>query len=307
MVVAVWIAFVALSAIGAWCARRAFAAARGLERLVALANAFFAMPLAVFGAEHLAGDEGIASLVPSYMPWRPFWLYFVGVALVAASLSIATRTLVRWSGLLFGVMMFLFVAMLHLPGALSSPHERIGWVIVLRELSFGGGGWILAGSATPGWRAPVRAVLVNTGRVLIGAAAIFYGIQHLLHPLNVPGVPLARVLPEWMPARALVGYLTGALLLVCGAGVLLGKKARELAKYLGAWIVLLVIAVYGPLLIESMRDPTTAARVQGINYFTDTLLFAAAILALPGTSGSFRPGRPAAEPVRGGAAAPPAA
>jgi hypothetical protein len=33
------------------------------------------------------------------MPWRLFWIYFVGVALVIASLSIATKIQVRWSGL----------------------------------------------------------------------------------------------------------------------------------------------------------------------------------------------------------------
>jgi uncharacterized membrane protein len=159
-------------------------------------------------------------------------------------------------------------------------------VIVCRESSFGAGGWLLAGSATPGWNARVRRVLVTTGRVIIPAAAIFYGVQHLLHPLHVPGVPLERVLPEWMPARALVGCLTGAVLLVCGAGMLVRRTTRATATYLGAWILLLVVVVYGPLLVESMRDPSTAARVQGINYFTDTLLFAGAILALAGASGS---------------------
>jgi hypothetical protein len=53
-----------------------------------------------------------------------------------------------------------------------------------------------------------------------------------------------------------------------------------MATYLGAWIVLLVVVIYGPILIDSTRDPSTAARVQGINYFTDTLLFAGAILGL---------------------------
>ena len=49
------------------------------------------------------------------MPWRLFWAYFVGVALVAASLSIATKIQVRWSGLLLGLTMFLFVAMMDIP------------------------------------------------------------------------------------------------------------------------------------------------------------------------------------------------
>ena len=280
MVISTCTAGIALLVIGGWRARTAVAEARGLDKLVALSHTFFAMPLAVFGAEHLCGDKGIMELVPAYMPWRLFWFYFVGVALVAASLSIATRVLVRWSGLLFGMMMFLFVAMLHFPGALAEPHERIGWVIVFREMSFGGGGWVLAGGAVPGWRPSVKSTLVTVGRVLIASTAIFFGIQHFLHPANVPGVPLERVMPEWIPGRVIVGYLTGAFLLVCGASILAGKKTRTMATYLGTWIVLLVVFIYGPMLIASMRDPSTAAKVQGINYFADTLLFAGAILGL---------------------------
>jgi uncharacterized membrane protein YphA (DoxX/SURF4 family) len=280
MVISTWTAGIVLLLIGGWRARTAVAEARGLDKLVALSHTFFAMPLAVFGAEHLCGDQGIMELVPAYMPWRPFWFYLVGVALVAASLSIATRILVRWSGLLLGIMMFLFVAMLHFPGALADPHERISWVIVFREMSFAGGGWALAGSAVPGWRPYVKSTLVTVGRVLIGSTAIFFGIQHFLHPANVPAVPLAKVMPDWIPGRVIVGDLTGAILLICGLGILAGKKTRTMATYLGTWIVLLVVFIYGPILVESTRDPSTAVKVQGINYFADTLLFAGAILGL---------------------------
>jgi len=284
MVAAMWTAFAAFLAIGALFARRPLAEARGLDKLVALSNVFFAMPLAVFGAEHLSGDAGIAGLVPAYMPWRTFWLYFVGVALVAAALSIATRIRVQWSGFWFGVMMFLFVAMLHFPGALSEPGNRIGWVIVFRESSFGAGGWALAAGAMADERARTKRTLVTIARVLIGLAAVFFGVQHFLHPTNVPGVPLEKVLPEWIPGRAVVGYLTGVVLVVCGAGILIGRKTRTMATYLGAWIVLLVVVIYGPILVDSTRDPSAATRVQGLNYFTDTLLFAGAILGLAGAS-----------------------
>jgi len=43
--------------------------------------------------------------------------------------SIGTKTQVRWSGLLFGIMMFLFVAMIHLPGA--SRAGSMLWTIVI--------------------------------------------------------------------------------------------------------------------------------------------------------------------------------
>jgi uncharacterized membrane protein len=279
-----WTGFVALLAIGLVCARRAFAEARGLDKLVSLSNVFFAMPLAVFGAEHLAGPAGMAGMVPAYMPFRMFWVYFVGVALVAAALSIATRIQVQWSGLLFGVMMFLFVAMLHFPGALSEPGNRIGWVIVFRESSFGAGGWALAAAAMPAARVRTKNTLVTVSRVLIGLAAVFFAVQHFLHPTNAPGVPLEKVMPEWIPGRVIVGDLTGAIELVCGVGILIGKKTRTMATYLGTWIVLLVVVIYCPILIDSARDPTAAVRVEGINYFTDTLLFAGAILGVAGAT-----------------------
>jgi uncharacterized membrane protein len=293
MVAAMWTAFFALLAIGAVFAWRPVAEARGLDKLVALSNVFVAMPLAVFGAEHFAGPDAMAGLVPGYMPLRMFWVYFVGAALVAAALSIATRIQVQWSGLLFGVMMFLFVAMLHFPGALSEPGNRIGWVIVFREMSFGAGGWALAAAAMAAGRIRTKKALVTVSRVLIGLAAVFFGVQHFLHSANVPGVPLEKVMPDWIPGHAAVVILTGAIEVICGAGILIGKKTRTIATCLGAWIVLLVVVVYLPILIDSTRDPTTAGQVQGLNYFTDTLLFAGAILALAGATPRSESARPA--------------
>src|SRR5271154_7052984 len=263
--------------IALWAAKTDIARAGGLDKIVVLGNLCFAIPLAVFGAEHLSGARSIMLGVPSYMPWRLFWAYFVGFALLAASLSIATKIQVRWSGLLFGIMMFLFVAMLHLPRALASPGDRIPWTIVIREMSFAGGGWILAGNAMYGQG---KSKLVTVGRVLIAIAALFFGVEHFLHPAGCPGVPLEKLTPEWIPGHQVVGYLTGAILLVAGAAILLAKKTRMAASYLGSWLVLLVLFIYGPILVMQMSDPSTAVKVEGINYFADTLLFAGAILAL---------------------------
>jgi uncharacterized membrane protein len=260
-----------------WAAKTDIAQAGGLEKILALGNLCFAIPLAVFGAEHLSGARFIMLGVPSYMPWRLFWAYFVGFALLSASLSIATKIQVRWSGLLFGIMMFLFVAMIHIPRALASPTDRIPWTIVIREMSFAGGAWILAGNAMPGQG---KSKLITVGRVLIAVAAIFFGIEHFLHPMGCPGVPLEKLTPAWIPGRLLLGYLTGAILLVAGASILLAKKTRMAATYLGTWILLLVLFVYGPILFVQMYDPSTAVQVEGLNYFADTLLFAGAILAL---------------------------
>ncbi|MGH3055685.1 MAG: hypothetical protein ACRDL7_11980, partial [Gaiellaceae bacterium] len=166
---------------------------------------------------------------------------------------------------------------LDIPGALATPRDRFGWTLAIREMSFGAGGWILAGNAMRGQGGQK---LVTVGRVLIAIAAIFFGAENLLHPAGVPAVPLDRLTPAWIPARLLIGYLTGGILLAAGVSILLAKKARLAATYLGTWVLLLVLFVYGPMLIVSLSDPSTAVKVEGINYFADTLLFAGAILVL---------------------------
>jgi uncharacterized membrane protein len=261
-------------------AKNEIAQAHSLEKIVALRNLCVAVPLAVFGALHLFAPQFVKGIVPAYMPWRMFWVYFVGCGLVAASLSIASRIGVRWSGLLFGIMMFLFVAMIHLPGALHDPHNRILVTIVFRESSFGSAGWILAATAIPGWRGSTKSTLMTVGRILIALAAIVFGVEHFLHPMGLPGVPLLKEMPAWVPGRPLIDYLTGAALLVTGASALLNKRTRVVASCVGGWLLLLILAIYGPVLIGALSQPSVGGEVEGINYFADTLLFTGAILAL---------------------------
>lgn len=268
------LAVAALRALGP-CSR-----ARGLDKLLTLGNLCFAVPLGVFGALHLFGPQFVGDLVPPYMPWRAFWVYAVGAALLAAALSFATDTMVRWSGLLFGVMMFSFVAMIHLPGALAASHDRVAWTIVFRETAFGGAAWLLAATAPDGWQGNAKAFLTAVGRVAVVLALVVFGLEHFLHPTVLPGVPLQQELPAWLPGRALIGYLTGTALLLAGVSTLLGTQARTAGTLLGAWLLVLVVAVYIPFLAVSLAAPEVAVQVQGLNYLADTLLFAGVVLAL---------------------------
>jgi uncharacterized membrane protein len=276
-----FVACLALLVIGLLAAKNDIARARGSDKIVALTYVCFAIPLAAFGAEHLTSGKFMLNMVPSYMPGRLFWVYFVGFALIAASLSIATKIQVKWSGLLFGIMMLLFVAMVHLPGAIATG-GRIPWTIVFREMSFGGGGFVLAGIAM-GARGKS---LITLGRLLIAVTTIFFSVQHFLHPLALPGVPLQKQMVPWIPARALVDYLTGVFLIVGGVCFLLNQRMRVAATALGAWLVLLVVVIYGPVLFGALQDPNTGVKIEGLNYFADTLLFGGVILSLARASAS---------------------
>jgi uncharacterized membrane protein len=254
--------------------------------IAALHRVCFAIPIAVFGALHLFAPEFIEPLVPKVMPWRMVWVYGIGCALLAASLSIATGRAVRWSGFLFGLMMLLFVLILFIPGALRHPGDRMGWTFVCRESSFGGAAWMLAAAASDGWPTNTRRVLLGVGRALVIPALLLFGVEQILHPTLLPGVPLRKEMPEWVPARTLIDYVTGAALLVAGGSVLLNRKTRRVAGWVGAWLVLLVLVIYGPVMILALARPETAVQVEGINYFADTLLFAGVILVLSASEGS---------------------
>jgi uncharacterized membrane protein len=269
--------------IGAGAARKPVADARGLDKIVALANICYAVPMAMFGTLHLFGPDFVKPLVPPYMPGRMFWVYLVGIALVSAAFSIALRIGVRWSGLLIGLTMFGFVAMIHLPGALRQP-GRIIWTIVCRELSFGGAGWLLAASAVDGWRGRDQKVLTIAGRSVITLALVVFGIEHFLHPTGLPGVPLVRQMADAIPGREVIDYLTGAGLLLTAASVLLNRKTRVVAACVGGWLLLLVLVIYGPVLAFGLGQAGVGPRLEGVNYFADTLLFTGVILALAGAS-----------------------
>jgi hypothetical protein len=58
------------------------------------------------------------------------------------------------------------------------------------------------------------------------------------------------------------------------------------ATYLGTWILLIVVVYYGPMLIAALADPSTGAKLVGLNYFADTLLFGGTILSLARAEGT---------------------
>jgi hypothetical protein len=86
-------------------------------------------------------------------------------------------------------------------------------------------------------------------------------------------------MPSLVRGRVLIDYITGAALLLTGASVLLNKKTRTVAASVGGWLLLLILVIYLPVMIAALSEPNIEVKVEGINYFADTLLFAGVILA----------------------------
>ena len=259
---------------GLFLVRERFAAASGAGRVLVLGPIFEAVALAIFAAEHFLAARDLSGIVPRWLPAPLFWTYFVGAALLAAAISLIAWRYVRWSASLLAVLFLIIVVTIDLPSLPKHLHERLFWTLAVRETVFAAGAMVLAGSLMArGRRAGVT--LITVGRLIVAGTFVFYAIEHFLFPRFVPGVPLEKMTPAWVPAPALLAYAVGATLLAAGIGLLIRSTRRVAAASAGAVLVLLTVFFYVPILATEIHSPLA---VEGINYVGDTLLFAATAL-----------------------------
>jgi uncharacterized membrane protein len=265
---------------GLFLVRTRFAAASGTGRVLVLGPVFEAVALAIFAAEHFLMARALSSIVPRWLPGPLFWTYFVGAALLAAAISFIAWRYVRWSAALLALLFLIIVATIDLPNLPSHIHERLFWTLTVRETCFAAGAMVLAGSLRPRTRSAGPALML-LGRLVVACTFIFYAVEHFLFPQFVPGVPLEKLIPSWVPAPTLLAYLIGATLLASGIGLLSHRTRRTAAAGAGIVLLLLTIFFYVPILAMEIHSPLA---IEGINYVGDTLLFAAtALLAGFGT------------------------
>jgi len=79
-----------------------------------------AIAMAIFGSDHLVAAKFVATIVPSWIPGHLFWAYFMGFALIAATLNLATS--IRWR--LAASLLFIFVLTIHIPNLPAALHDR---------------------------------------------------------------------------------------------------------------------------------------------------------------------------------------
>lgn len=250
---------------------REFWLARGLDKAYPLGRVSLAIPIAVFGAEHLTSAQAIMRLIPAWMPGKLFWAYFVGIALIAAALSFIFRVGVRLSATLLGFMFFCFVAMMDLPAAVAAPHNRIAWTLFARESAFSAGAVLVAIASGARARTAGENRVARVALSLVATVCVFYGIEQFLHVEHVPAVPLQKVTPLWIPLTHFWTVLTGIAMVIGGVAMFARKVSRLAAAALGAWVVLLVMTFYLAIMIAKPD-------IEGLNYFADTLMFGGVLL-----------------------------
>jgi uncharacterized membrane protein len=117
---------------------------RALAKFIPLGHFFLAAFLILCGIEHFIYVEFVTSLVPSWIPGGVFWTYFSGVALIAGGLGIIVPLTSRLAGGLSGLMIFLWVFLVHIPRAMADLSDSNETTAVFEALAFSGVAFLVA-------------------------------------------------------------------------------------------------------------------------------------------------------------------
>jgi uncharacterized membrane protein YphA (DoxX/SURF4 family) len=113
---------------------------------VLVGRVLFAFPLIVFGVQHFMYARFIATLIPSWIPGRLFWAYFVGVAFIATAAAIKSGKQASLAAMMLGIMFGLWFVLLHLPRVVAASHNGNEWTSAFIALAMCGSSWIVAGA-----------------------------------------------------------------------------------------------------------------------------------------------------------------
>jgi uncharacterized membrane protein YphA (DoxX/SURF4 family) len=251
--------------------------AYGSDKLIWFGPLSFALAMAIFGGDHMAAAKFIAIGIPSWIPGHLFWAYFVGVALIVAALSLATGIQWRLAAFLLGVMIFLFVLILHIPALFAAPRDQIKLTIALRDLALSGGALAIGVSQRDG---SLVTRFQTFARFLVAIPIAVFGIDQFMNPAFAPGIPQESstfffTLPDWFPAHVFWTFLSGMVFLVCSLGMFSRKYAHSAARFLGGTLLLLTVLIYLPLTVSRASDVAN-----GLNYLAIHLALAGSALFL---------------------------
>lgn len=117
------------------------------ERLMPLGPLFLGGFLILGGIQHFVYADFVMKLVPAWIPGPRFWVYLTGIALIAGGAGLLlpkTQRLAAIAATMVGIMILLWVVLLHIPRALANVHDASETSGVFEALALSGAAFILA-------------------------------------------------------------------------------------------------------------------------------------------------------------------
>jgi uncharacterized membrane protein YphA (DoxX/SURF4 family) len=113
-----------------------------MNGFLSLGRWLFMLPFAIFGLFHFMNANGMAGMVPSYLPGGVLWVYLTGAALVAATVSMAIGKYDKLAATLLAVFLLILVVLIHLPGAMAGDSTSMS--MMLKDIIMAGAAMMYA-------------------------------------------------------------------------------------------------------------------------------------------------------------------
>ena len=74
-----------------------------------------ALVLICFGIYHFLNARDLVVYIPAFVPGGLIWAYLVGAAFILIGISFITNRMVKFTGYLLAILLFIFILIIHLP------------------------------------------------------------------------------------------------------------------------------------------------------------------------------------------------
>jgi uncharacterized membrane protein len=125
--------------------------AKFLSKLIPIAPILFGITILCYGIIHFQHADAVADYVPAWVPARLFWAYFAGAALIASGVAIILKRKWELAGLMLGIMIFIWFAVLHVPRVVTAEAAYLPSEIssAMLALSYSGIAFMISGGSAP--------------------------------------------------------------------------------------------------------------------------------------------------------------
>ena len=117
-----------------------------LEKIAPFGRIMFSITMISFGVSHFYYTDTVQNMVPDWISFHLFWTYFAGIALIGSGIAIILKFRIKLIGNLLAIMIFLWLILLHIPGAIANPVSNNGNEVtsMFSALAFSGIAFVIA-------------------------------------------------------------------------------------------------------------------------------------------------------------------
>jgi putative oxidoreductase len=116
-----------------------------MNKITTAGRILFALPFAVFGINHFVMMDYYMGMLTSFIPQTAFVMILTGILMIAASISIITKKLVKISTIMLAALLFIFIVTIHIPHLIHHVDQTVTMIALLKDISLMGGSLMIAG------------------------------------------------------------------------------------------------------------------------------------------------------------------